>query len=96
MYPGTFSKLSEAGIIASAATITPRQEVVRVSGVAAIVNITVPPTTSFSTVLYVIPTGVFTWTAAGNIGLAGTAVVGKLIVFVYVKSAGKWFPSVIA
>lgn len=96
MYPGTFSKLSESGIIASATTIAPKQEVVRVSGVAAIVNITVPSVTGFSTVLYVIPTGIFTWTAAGNIGLAGTAVVGKLIVFVYSKAASKWYPSVVA
>jgi hypothetical protein len=96
MYPGTFSKLSESGILASATTITPKQEVVRVSGVAAIVNITVPYTGSFSTVLYVIPTGAFTWTTAGNIGLAGTAVPNKLIVFVYSRAANKWYPSVVA
>ena len=95
MYPGTFSKLSES-TLASATTLTPTTEVVRVTGVTAIVNITVPATSNFSTVLYVIPTGIFTWTAAGNIGLAGTAVVGKLIIFVYSRSQKKWYPSVIA
>ena len=95
MYPGTFSKLSES-TLASAITLVPKTEVVRVTGTVAIVNITVPPTSNFSTVLYVVPVGVFTWTTAGNIGLAGTAVVGKLIVFVYSKSQNKWFPSVVA
>jgi hypothetical protein len=95
MYPGNFSKASES-TIASATTIEPETEVVRVTGTTAIVNIIVPAVSGFSTFLYVIPTGVFTWTAAGNIGLAGTAVVGKLIVFVYSKSQGKWYPSVVA
>lgn len=96
MYPGKFSKLSGDETIASAATISPSQELVRVSGTTAIDTITVPYTGGFSTVLYVVPTGVFTWTTNGNIGLAGTAVVGKLIVFTYVKSQGKWYPSVVA
>ena len=95
MYPGTFSKMSGDTLIASAATITPKSEVVRVSGTAAIVNIVVPPLQT-CTVLYVIPTGIFTWTTAGNISLAGTAVVGKLIVFVYSKVLNKWNPSVVA
>lgn len=95
MYPGAFSKLGES-TIASATTISPKTDLVRVTGTAAIVNITPPPTGSFSTLLFVIPVGVFTWTAAGNIGLAGTAVVGKLIVFAYSKSQNKWYPSVIA
>lgn len=95
MYPGTFSKLSES-TLASATTLVPKTEVVRVTGTTAIVNITPPAVSGYSTVLYVIPTGIFTWTAAGNIGLAGTAVVGKLIVFVYSKSQNKWYPSVVA
>lgn len=93
-YPGAFSKLGES-TLASATTLVPKTELVRVTGTAAIVNITPPPTT-FSTLLYVIPTGIFTWTAAGNIGLAGTAVVGKLIVFAYSRSQNKWYPSVVA
>jgi hypothetical protein len=94
MYSGTLSKLSES-TLASATTIVPKTEVVRITGATAIVNITVPSVSGFSTVIFVIPVGIFTWTAAGNIGLAGTAVVGKLIVFVYSKSQGKWYPSVI-
>jgi hypothetical protein len=95
-YPGRFSKLSELPTIASATTITPYSELVQVSGTTAIDTITVPATGGFSTALYVVPTGIFTWTTNGNIGLAGTAVVGKLIVFVYSKVAGKWYPSVVA
>lgn len=94
-YPGAFSKSGET-TIASATTIAPVSDVVRVTGTTAIVNITVPKVTGPATYLYVIPAGIFTWTAGGNIGLAGTAVVGKLIVFVYLKSTGKWYPSVVA
>jgi hypothetical protein len=44
----------------------------------------------------VIPDGVFTWTAAGNIALAGTAVVSKLLDFQWDATTGKWYPSYIA
>lgn len=44
----------------------------------------------------VIPDAVFTWTAAGNIGLAGTAVVGKALTFTWDSNAGKFYPSYIA
>lgn len=95
MYPGAFSKLGES-TLASATTISPKTDLVRITGTTEIVNIAEPPTGGFSTVLFVIPVGIFTWTAAGNIGLAGTAVVGKLIVFAFSKSQRKWYPSVIA
>jgi len=45
----------------------------------------------------VIPDAVFTWTAVGNIALAGTAVVSKALTFTYDGNAAKvWFPSYIA
>lgn len=94
-YSGAFSKLGES-TIASATTISPLTELVRITGTTAIVNIRPPKNGGFSTLLYVIPTGTFTWTTAGNIGLAGTAVVGKLIVFAFSKSQNKWYPSVVA
>lgn len=93
-YDGVVSRQSES-TVASAPTISPKTEVVRVTGTAAIVNIT-PFTLGFSGTIYVIPVGIFTWTVAGNIGLAGTAVVGKLIVFTYSRSQNKWYPSVVA
>lgn len=40
-----------------------------------------------------IPSGAYTWTTAGNIGLAGTAVVGRVLCFTWSVSAAKWYPS---
>jgi hypothetical protein len=44
----------------------------------------------------VIPDAVFTWTSAGNIGLAGTAVVNKALTFIWDAKNSKWIPSYIA
>lgn len=76
--------------VASAATITPIAQQVIISGVAAIVTIIVPR--RFKQIR-VIPTGLFTWTAGDNIAVAGSAVVGKLLVFTYEQSTGKFYPS---
>ena len=78
-----------------AGVITPTYPVTRVSGTNAITGITLPYA-SFQGRITFIPTGVFTWTTATNIGLAGTAVVGKALDFVYNQGAGKWYPSYIA
>ena len=40
-----------------------------------------------------IPTGAFTWTTAGNIAVAGTAVVSKALIMTYDYGTGKWYPS---
>lgn len=93
--PGDVLSVVDGATIASAATIAPTKAIHRVSGTTAIDTITVP-FTGFSGPVYLVPTGVFTWTTNGNIGLAGTAVVGKVIVFVYVPSQDKWYPSYIA
>jgi hypothetical protein len=65
-----------------------------VSGTNAITGINVPNGWAAGMCLYVIPSGAFTWTTATNIGLAGTAVANKLIVFCW--NGTKWFPSVVA
>jgi hypothetical protein len=44
-------------------------------------------------IVHFVPIQAFTWTTAGNIGRTGTAVVGKLITFMYAQSGGKWWPS---
>lgn len=41
----------------------------------------------------VIPDGTFTWTTAGNIALAGTAVVNRNLTFVWDSNVGKFTPS---
>jgi hypothetical protein len=63
--------------------------------VAAMVNITVPYP-DFQGRITILPTAAFTWTAAGNIALAGTAVVGKALDFIYNPFTAKWYPSYIA
>jgi hypothetical protein len=41
----------------------------------------------------IIPDGAFTWTTAGNIAIAGTAVVGVPITFTYDSYLGKFYPA---
>lgn len=93
---------SVAGQITIAAPVT------FVSGVLAITGISVPQNiidaagrsggtaSGYSGRITFIPTGIFTWTAAGNIAVAGTAVVGKALDFIYDSSTSKWYPSYIA
>lgn len=82
-------------VIASAPTIAPTHKMHIVSGVAAIVTIT-PPGDGFAGVVVLLPTGIFTWTAAGNIAVLGTAVVGKALEMWYNQATGKWYPSYVA
>jgi hypothetical protein len=88
--------LSLGAVLASAATLAPTQNVFHVSGAVAIVNITPPIglTSGLAAQITIIPDGAFTWTAAGNIGLAGTAVIGKALTFTY--DGTKWWPAYIA
>lgn len=95
--PGGSQDSLDGGTTASVAGTMPaptgRQTIV--SGALAIVNITLPWATFSGDIIY-LPTGVFTWTAAGNIALAGTAVVGKALVFTWHPATAKWYPSYIA
>lgn len=90
MIPGIVSKLSES-VVASAATIDPSTEIIRLTGTTNIVNI-VPPGTGLSTILFLIPTGgnVAT-TAAGNIATAQTMLNNQLTIAVYSRAANKWY-----
>lgn len=81
---------------ASAATIGPINSVVAfVSGTSAIDTITSAISSGSSTaqIVHLMPTAAWTWTTAGNIAVAGTAVVGKLLTMVYSKATDKWYPS---
>lgn len=81
--------------VAVAGTNTFTWPITRVSTVAAIVDIVVPYP-GFQGRITLLPTAAFTWTAAGNIALAGTAVVGKALDFIYDPTSIKWYPSYIA
>lgn len=62
------------------------------TGTAAMVTITVPYN-GFCGRITLIPGGAFTWTAAGNIGVLGTAVASRALDFVYLPVAAKWYPT---
>ena len=78
--------------VASATTITPTGEIFHVTGTTAIATINVPYS-AFNGSITIIPDGIFTWTTAGNIALAGTAVVGKALIMTYDATTSKWYPS---
>lgn len=79
--------------IASAATIAPTHLIHPVSGTAAIVDIT-PPAADFSGMLILLSTGIWTWTAAGNIAVLGTTTAALgCVIFVYNPDTSKWYPS---
>lgn len=91
---GVSSTGQVAPTIASAATIAPTKTITFISGTAAIATITAPSliaTTGGQITL--IPTGIFTTTAAGNIALASTAVVSKALIMTYDATTTKWYPS---
>lgn len=81
--------------VASATTITPTGELFHVTGTTAIATINIPYT-GFNGSITIIPDGIFTWTTAGNIALAGTAVVSKALKMTYDSTTSKWYPDYIA
>jgi hypothetical protein len=93
-YSGLIATTAAAPTIASATTIAPTKPITFISGTTAIVTITAPsPISTGGGSITLIPTGIFTWTAAGNIALAGTAVVSKALTLVYDVTTAKWYPS---
>ena len=84
-----------AAVASAAGAILPSGRLFHVTGTAAVTGFTIP--TGFAGGSFtIIPDGIFTWTTAGNIGLAGTAVVGKALIFQWDENAGKFYPSYIA
>jgi hypothetical protein len=80
--------------IASASAITPVKSINFISGTAAIDTIvTQAPITGANGTIILIPTGAFTWTTAGNIAIAGTAVVGRALHMTFANGTSKWYPS---
>jgi hypothetical protein len=103
--PGTPTLGIEGATLASSAvtSLAITSFVHAVSGVAAQVLMDIPYI-GFAGVVALRPTGIFTWVtgAAGatatsrGFGLAGTAVVGKILYMTYVPSTGLWYPNYIA
>ena len=93
-YSGLVATTAAAPTIASAATIAPTTQIVIISGTAAVVTITAPaPISAGGGTITLIPTGAFTWTAAGNIAVLGTAVVSRALTMTFDVTTTKWYPS---
>jgi hypothetical protein len=94
---GIIAQALPFGDLASASTVTPVYAINRVTGTTTINTIAVPDVfstgTNTSGTITFIPAGVFAWTTAGNIALAGTAVVGKALTFTFLPGIDKWYPS---
>ena len=91
---GLLATTAAAPTIASAATIAPTTQIVIISGTAAVVTITAPaPISAGGGTITLIPTGAFTWTAAGNIAVLGTAVVSRALTMTFDVTTTKWYPS---
>ena len=91
---GTLSTNTSAPTIASSTNIAPTRMITFISGTSAIANITPPaPISTGGGQLTLIPTGIFTTTTTGNIGLASTAVVSKALIMTWDVGTGKWYPS---
>ena len=83
-----------APTVPSGSTITPLKPIAFISGTTVVNTISVPSVMLFTGgTITLIPTGAFTWTTAGNIAVAGTAVVSKALIMTYDYGTGKWYPS---
>jgi len=96
MFPGLTTKLSEE-VIATAATISPKADLVRLTGTTTIETINPSFGGGFSGLLFLVPTGgnVAT-TTTGNIMNAVTMVDEQLCILVYSKAEGKWHAGAIS
>lgn len=101
--PGTPTLSITGPTIASAVTFVPGAYYLQaVSGTAAMTLMALPYE-GFTGSLRFRPTAIFTWATGGTpttvnkaFGLAGSAVVGKIVEFTYDVFAGLWYPSYIA
>jgi len=83
-----------APTIASAATIIAQSPVSFVSGTTNIVTIQAPVSMQEGGgQITLIPTGLWSTTAAGNIALATTAVLNRALTLTYDSATAKWYPS---
>jgi hypothetical protein len=90
MIPGSVSKLVEQSV-ASAATITAKADIVKVSGTTQINTIIPGLGTSHGQFLVSVPTdGAVTLGTSGNILVGIAAAQNRAVFLVFVKSLGKW------
>ena len=81
-----------AAVASAAGTITPSGPLFHVTGTAAITGFVIPVGFQYGS-FSIIPDGGFTTTTAGNIAIASTAVVNKLLTFTWDDTNSKFVPS---
>lgn len=81
-----------AEVASTAGAILPSGPLFHVTGTAAVTGFTIPVGFAGGS-FTIIPDGNFTWTTAGNIALAGTAVTGRALTFTWDSAAAKFNPS---
>jgi hypothetical protein len=101
--PGWNNRLSvgtsrvTAAVASAAGQVTPSGPLFHITGALAITGFVNPVgfnNTAFGGGCFmVIPDGTFTWTAANNIAILGTAVVNKTLTFCWDATNSKWVPS---
>jgi len=92
MIPGITTKLSE-GVVASAATIAPRTDIAFVTGTVGVSNIMGQFGGGFSGILFVVTVdGAVVFSTGGNIAKAVTTVQNQVLVFIFSKARGLWYP----
>lgn len=96
MFPGLTTKLSEE-TLASAATIYPKADLVKVTGTTSIANIIPQFGGGFSGAVIIVPEdgGVATLTT-GNIAVAVTMAQNRATLLVYSKENNKFYPGAIS
>lgn len=98
LYP--MGAIVTTAVASAAGVILPSGPLFHVTGALAVTGFTIPVGCNATVVggcaFTIIPDGTFTWTAAGNIALAGTAVVNKALTFIWDAKNSKWVPSYIA
>lgn len=81
-----------AAVASAAGVILPSGPLFHVTGGLAVTGFTIPVGFTGGS-FTIIPDGTFTWTTAGNIALAGTAVIGRNLTFTWDSNAAKFNPS---
>ena len=86
------SKGVTAAVASAAGAIIPSGPLFHVTGALAVTGFTIPVGFAGGS-FTIIPDGAFTFTNAGNIGVAGTAVVNRALTFQWDSNVSKFFPS---
>ena len=96
MIPGLTTRLSESELV-TATTISPKSDVVFVSGTTAVATIN-PPFEGFSGIIFLVATNAagFATTTAGNIQLVVSLTANVATAFIYSKKNAKWYPGAIS